>query len=76
MIESFVTGVLANRSNNQGRLILDIVTEAERQRIQTSTGINVGESTKILVPSAVIHATNQHPDLTLTDWRQMTEGLA
>lgn len=74
-IEAFVAEVLSNRSNNKGRLVLDVVSEMERQRIQTETGVDVGESSKILLPSTVIHATNEHPNLTPADWRQIADVL-
>jgi len=74
-IEAFVADVLSNRSNNKGRLVLDVVSNTERQRIQDETGVDVGESSKILLPSTVIHATNEHPNLTPDDWRQIADVL-
>lgn len=74
-IEAFVADVLSNRSNNKGRLVLDVVSNAERLRIQAETGVNVGESSKILLPSTVIHATNEHPNLMPADWRHITDVL-
>ena len=74
-IEAFVAEVLSNRSNNKGRLVLDVVSDTERQRIQAETGVDVGESSKILLPSTVIHATNEHPNLIPADWRQIADVL-
>ncbi len=71
-VANFVLSVVSGKEHPSS-IQLGKISSLAGSRISDRTSLPVGGSVEVVIADSVVHASNRHPDLTLTEWLKLPE---